>query len=145
VFLLGLASPAKVVCRCGWRNLCVTHDGKSKLDTVIETVGGDGTVVLPFVINKGAGHFMGWYEGLTEKEREYKFSNSPKGWMDDQLALEWLGKVFLPESGKRCGNNLPPLLMFDGNGSHITFEFVSLCFLNKSLLLSLTSHSTHLL
>ena len=143
-FVMGLASRAKVLCRRGRRNPRVTHDGKRELVTVIETVGGDGNAVSPFVINKGAGHYMGWYKNLTEKERMYQFSYSPKGWTDDRLALEWLRKAFLPETKERCGN-LPRLLIFDGHGSHITFDFVSLCFSNNVLLLCLPPHSTHLL
>ena len=143
-FVMGLALWAKVLCRGGRRNPRVTHDGKLELVTLIETVGGDGTIVSSFVINKGAGHYMGWYKNLTEKERMYQFSYSLKGWTDDRLAIEWLRKVFLPETKQRCGD-LPRLLIFDGHGSHITFEFVSLCFSNKVLLLCLPPHSTHLL
>jgi len=104
----------------------------------------DGTVLSPFVINKRAGHYMWGYKNLTAKERAYRFSYSPKGWTDDKLALEWLQQVFLPESSERCPD-LPRLLIFDGHGSHITFNFVSLCFTNNVLLLCLPSHSTHLL
>jgi len=143
-FLMGLASRAKVLCRRGRRNPRVMHDGKRELVTVIEAVGGDGSAMSLFVINKGAGHYMGWYKNLTEKEGKYQFSYSPKGWTDDQLALEWLRKVFLPESQRRCGD-LPRLLIFDGHGSHITFDFISLCFSNNILLLCLPPHSTHLL
>jgi len=71
-------------------------------------------VVSPFVINKGGGHYIGWYKNLKEKEKTYQFSYSPKGWTDDQLALEWLQKVFLPETKQRCGDH-PGLLIFDGH------------------------------
>jgi hypothetical protein len=59
-FLMGLASKAKVLCRRGRRNLRVTHDGKRELVTVIETVCASGISLRPFVINKGAGHYLGW-------------------------------------------------------------------------------------
>ena len=141
---MGFAAKAKVLCRRGRRNPRVTHDGKRELVTVIETVGADGSVLLPFVINKGAAHYMGWYKNLMEKEKAYRFSYSPKGWTDDQLALEWLQQVFLPETQLKWGD-LPHLLIFDGHGSHITFEFVSKCFSHNVLLLCLPAHSTHLL
>src|SRR5207302_5420255 len=64
-FLMGLAARAKVLCRRGRRNPRVTHDGKRELVTVIETVVANGAVLSPFVINKGAGHYMGWYKDLT--------------------------------------------------------------------------------
>jgi len=143
-FLIGIAARAKVLWGRGRRNPRVTHNGKRELVTVIETVVADGTVLSPFVINKGAGHYMGWYKNLTAKERAYQFSYWPKGWTDDKLALEWLQQVFLPVSSERCPD-LPRLLIFDGHGSHSMFDFVSLCFTNNVLLLCLPSHSTHLL
>jgi len=83
-FIMGVAAKAKVLCRRGRHNPRVTHDGKRELVTVIETVGADGSVLSPFVINKGAGHYMGWYNNLTEKEKSYRFSYyAPKGWTDD--------------------------------------------------------------
>jgi len=57
------------------------------LVTVIETVGVDGSVPSPFVINKATGIYMGWYKGFTKKERSYRFRYSPKGWTDDLLVL----------------------------------------------------------
>ena len=143
-FMMGLAAKAKVLCRRGRRNPQVTRDGKQELVTVIETFGADGSVLSPFVINKGAGHYMGWYKNLMEKEKAYRFSYSPKGWTDDQLALEWLQQVFLPETQLKCGD-LPCLLIFAGHGSHITFEFLSKCFSHNVLLHCLPAHSTHLL
>ena len=143
-FLMGKAARAKVLCRRGRRNPRVTHDGSRELVTVIETICGSGVVLSPFVINKGAGHYMGWYKNLTMREKGYKFSYSVKGWTDDELALEWLMKVFEPESRAICGD-LPRLLIFDGHGSHITYEFVSYCLERSILLLCLPSHSTHLL
>jgi len=60
------------------------------------------------------------------------------------FALEWLQEGFLPETQLKCGD-LPRLLIFDGHGAHITFEFVSKCFSHNILLLRLPAHSTHLL
>jgi len=64
------------------------HDGKRELVTVIETLCADGSVLFPFVINKGVGHYLGWYKNLTLDQKEFKFSYSPKGWVDDRLAME---------------------------------------------------------
>ena len=94
---MGLATRAKVLCRRGHRNPHVTHDGKRELVTVIETVFASGAALSPFVINKGKGHYLGWYRNLTDKERSYRFSYSPKGWTDNLLALEWL-RIYLTPS-----------------------------------------------
>jgi len=143
-FVMGLAARAKVLCRRGRRNPHVTHDGKRELITVIEMICGNGSVLSPFIINKGAGHYLGWYSNLSEENKDYQFSYSAKGWTDDKLALEWLEKVFEPESGVICSGQ-PRLLVFDGHGSHITYQFVSYCLSHNILLLCLPSHSTHLL
>ena len=98
------------------------------------------------VINKGAsaGHYLGWYKNLTEREKDYKFSYSARGWTDDELASEWLKRVFEPESSAICGNR-PRLLILDGHGSQIMYEFVRYCDTHNIHLLCLPVHSTHLL
>jgi len=59
-FMMGLAAQAKVLCRGGRRNPRVTHDGKWELVTAIKTVAVDESVLFPFIINKGAGHYIHW-------------------------------------------------------------------------------------
>jgi len=144
-FLMVLSTQAKVLCRRGCRNPHVTHDGKRELVTVIETVLASGAALSPFVINKCKGHYLGWHRNLTDKERSYRFSYSPKGWTANQLALEWLKDLFDPESGIMAGIREPRLLIFDGHGSHITFSFIQFCIDHDIHLLCLPSHSTHLL
>jgi len=93
-----LATRAKVLCRRGRRNPHVTHHGKRELGTIIETLSASGAGLSPFVINKGKGHYLGWYRNLTDKERRYCFSYSPQDSTDNLLALEWLKDLFDPQS-----------------------------------------------
>ena len=65
--------------RSGQCNPRFTHEGKRELVTVIEMVGADRSVLSPNIINKGAGHYIGWYKSLSNKEMAYKFIYSPKG------------------------------------------------------------------
>ena len=143
-FLMGVASRAKVLCRRGRRNPRVTHDGNRELVTVVETVGALGCALSPLIINKGKGQYMGCFQNLTEKERGYQFGYSPKGWTDNRLAMLWLETVFEPETASITAG-LPRLLILDGHGSHITYEFARYCDEHDILLLCLPSHSTHLL
>ena len=57
-------------------------DRVGELITVIETICGDGTVLQPLVIYKGAQRYMGWYQHLDPDSAvgEYLFEISPKGW-----------------------------------------------------------------
>lgn len=143
-FLMGQAARAKVLCRRGRRNPRVTHDGKRELVTVVESISAAGQLLSPLVVNKGKGHYLGWYKNLTDKERDYKFSYSPRGWIDDCLAMMWLENVFEPETSAVVGP-LPRLLIVDGHGSHITYQFIEYCIKHNILLFCLPSHSTHLL
>ena len=141
---MGLAARAKVLCCRGRQNPPVTHDGKHELITVIEMICGNGSVLSPFIINKGIGHYLEWYSNLSEENKKYQFSYSANGWTDDKLALEWLEKVFEPESGVICSGQ-PRLLVFDSHGSYIIFQLISYYLSHNILLLCLPSHSTHLL
>jgi len=144
-FVMGLSAKAKVICRCGRRNPQVTHNGKPELVTVIETISACGNLLAPLIINKSAGHYLGWYQNLTDKERDYQFTYFPKGCTDNQLALKWLIDLFEPQSAIVAGIGASRLLIFDGHGSHITFEFVEFCLDHNIFLLCLPTHSTHLL
>ena len=143
-FLMGVASRGKVLCRRGRWKPHVTHDGGRELVTVVEGACAAGNALSPLVINKGQGHYLGWFQNLTDKEKKYRFSFSPKGWIDNRLAMLWLKEVFQAETAQSVGA-LPRLLILDGHGSHFTWEFAHYCDKHNILLLCLPSHSTHLL
>ena len=143
-FLLGQAAHARVLCRRGRRNPNVTHDGGRELVTVAETVSAPGLVFSPLIIYRGTAQYLGWHKNLSAEEKDYVFSYSPKGWIDDRLALMWLEKIFEPQTAPLVGR-LPRLLILDGHGSHLTFQFVQFCLDHSILLLCLPAHSTHLL
>ena len=71
----------------------MTHDGGSELVTVAETVTAVGLVFSPFIIYIGTAQYLGWHKTLSAEEQDYVFSYSPKGWIDDKLALMWLEKI----------------------------------------------------
>ena len=141
-FLMGQASQAKVLCRRGRRNPRVTHDRGRELVTVVGTISAARQSLSPLIIYRRKALYLGWYTNLTEKESNYKFSYSPKGWIDDRLALLWLETIFEPQTATVAGDTR--LLIIDGHGSHITYAFVKFC-VEHSILLLLPSPSTHLL
>jgi len=126
-FVIGLSAKAKVICRHGRRNPLVTHNGKWELVTVIETISACSNLLAQLIINKGASHYLGWYQNLTDKERDYQFTDSLKGCTDNRLALKWLIDLFETQSAIVTGIGASRLLIFDGHSSYITFEFVQFC------------------
>ena len=142
-FQLGISDHAKVICKRRERGMTgkLATDGNRELITVIECVSGDGKVIPPFIIYKGASHYMGWYQHLGPKATEgWKFAYSKKGWTNRGLGLEWL-KHFDACTPK--GTNR--LLILDGHGSHVNIEFIEYCLSTQIILYCLSSHSTHLL
>ena len=61
--------------------------------TVAETVSAAGRVFSPLIIYGGTAQYLGWHKTLSAEEKDYVFSYSPKGWIDDKLALMWLEKI----------------------------------------------------
>jgi len=143
-FLMGIASRAKVLCRRGRKNPRVTHEGTREMVTVVETICAAGFALPPMVMNKGRAQYKGWYTNLTSTMADYRFSFSPNGWTDDAVALKWVTELFDPCTASSVGP-LPRLLILDGHGSHITWEFARFCKQRNIILFCLPSHSTHLL
>jgi len=59
--------------------------------------------------------------------------------------MRWLRDLFNRESVQIVGVNQPRLLILDGHGSHISFEFIHYCIESSIHLICLPGHSTHLL
>lgn len=92
-FMLGQALKVKVICRKGRKNPLYTQDGNREMVTVIEAISGDGRVLPPMYVYKGAKHLMGWHAAVKAEDLA-TFAWSPKGWTDSFLGLEWLEKNF---------------------------------------------------
>ncbi|RPA95507.1 DDE-domain-containing protein [Choiromyces venosus 120613-1] len=61
--------------------------------------------------------------------------------MDDQLGLAWLCEHFEPKTYTQH----PRLLILDGHGSHITWQFCQFALESNIQIICLPAHSTHLL
>ena len=128
VFRLGISDRAKVICKRRERGMTrkLATDGNRELITVIECISGDGRVIPPFIIYKGSAHYMGWYQHLDSKATEgWKFVYTSTGWTNRVLGLEWIKHFDLQISGPAKGTSR--LLILDGHGSHINFEFIEYC------------------
>ena len=69
---------------------------------------------------------------------------SENGWTSNDIAVEWLGKVFLPQT-KPDDPSEARLLIVDGHGSHTSDEFMAACYLNNVYLLFIPAHTSHVL
>ena len=69
---------------------------------------------------------------------------SQNGWTSNEIAVEWLEKVFLPQT-KPDDPSKARLLIVDGHGSHTSDEFMTACYLNNVYLLFLPVRTSHIL
>ena len=69
------------------------------------------------------------------------YAKSDSGWIDTELFLFWLKKIFL----KHVVSQRPVLLLVDGHKSHINLDVIDLCRQNDVILFCLPPHTTHAL
>jgi len=99
-------------------------------------------MIPPLIIYKGEAQYMGWHD--YEENGEAVFALSSTSWSNDDLGLRWLREHFYPNTCLKDSSEYR-LLLFDGHGSHLTFEFVEFALRHCSRLICFPPHSTHLL
>ncbi|RAL67200.1 hypothetical protein DID88_007977 [Monilinia fructigena] len=116
--------------------------GKQEWITAFECVNAAGKALSPMVIFKAQNTNSAWIPKDTPQS--WQFSTSTNGWTSNSHGLEWLKRVFEPESKKVSGDR-PRLLIMDGHSSHITGSFIAFCIEKDIDLLILPPHCSHLL
>ncbi|KAG6994317.1 Linalool dehydratase/isomerase [Fusarium oxysporum f. sp. conglutinans] len=113
--------------------------------SIIECISAVGVVLHPLVISKAKSIQEQWFRReCLEKHLGWQVTFSKNGWTSNSIALEWLEKVFLPQTAPADPADAR-LLIVDGHGSHATEEFMAKCYLNNVYLLFLPAHCSHVL
>ena len=107
--------------------------------TVIEYISGDGRYLNPMIIWPASTYRSNWTTFPTPR---WQYTCSDSGYTDSKISLEWLKRIFDPET-KEQANNRPHVLICDGFGTHETLEILEFCFENNILLCRLPSHTSH--
>ncbi|KZZ96070.1 transposase [Moelleriella libera RCEF 2490] len=110
--------------------------------TAIEAISAGGLVIPTFLILKGQKHMESWYH-VQELHPDTKITLSTTGYTNDEIGLAWL-KHFNEQTIKTTIGS-KRLLIFDGHGSHNTFEFINYCFDQRIIPFAMPPHLTHLL
>ncbi|KAM4063682.1 DDE superfamily endonuclease [Hirsutella rhossiliensis] len=81
----------------------------------------------PGIIFKGKELQKQWF--LTEfgKIADWHYITSPNGWTDNHVAIEWLERVYLPQTRPADASDAR-LIILDGHGSHATDAWMATCF-----------------
>ncbi|KFY05438.1 hypothetical protein V491_09129 [Pseudogymnoascus sp. VKM F-3775] len=112
---------------------------KRTMVTAIECISANGRSLLPLIIWPATTHRSNW---TTFPTPGWHYAWSESGYTDSKISLEWLTRVFDPQT-KEQANGKPRVLICDGFGTHETLEVLEFCFENNILLCRLPSHTSH--
>jgi hypothetical protein len=112
---------------------------KRTVVTAVECISADGRVLLPLIIWPASTHRSNW---TTFPTPGWHYAHSENGYNDSKINIEWLKRVFDPQTKERA-NGKPRVLICDGFGSHETLEVLEFCFENNIILCRLPSHTSH--
>jgi hypothetical protein len=116
--------------------------GKQEWVTDIECISAAGEALSPLLIFKGTNVNSRW---INEKTPEgWSLATSKNGWTSNDLGLEWLMRIFEPQTREKAAGR-QRLLIADGHGSHIRADFIAYCMENDIDLLIMPPHCSHLL
>jgi DDE superfamily endonuclease len=112
---------------------------KREMVTAIECISADGRSLLPMIIWPAATHRSNW---TTYSTPGWHFACSQSGYTDSEISLEWIKRVFDPQT-KAQANQKPRILICDGFGTHESLEVMQYCFENNIILCRVPSHTSH--
>ena len=112
---------------------------KRTMITAVECVSADGRALLPLIIWPASTHRSNW---TTHKTPGWHYAHSENGYNDSKINLEWLTRVFDPQTRARA-NGKPRVLICDGFGGHETLKILEFCLTNNIILCRLPSHTSH--
>jgi hypothetical protein len=109
--------------------------------SIIECINAVGKKLPCLVIFKGVHIQTTWIP--SRNTPDWLYTTSENGWTSNAIGLEWLRRIFMPNtSPSKTGHRL---LILDGHGSHIPIDFMWECRQNSIHLLYLPAHASHLL
>jgi DDE superfamily endonuclease len=85
----------------------------------IEAITATNYALTPGIIFKGKELQKQWFLKEFYQIANWYYIASPNGWTDDHIAIEWLEKVYLPQTQPTDPSDAR-LIILDGHGSHAT-------------------------
>ncbi|PWW76824.1 DDE-domain-containing protein, partial [Tuber magnatum] len=145
--MLGFVQAVKVITsKLREHETLVSYLGGREMIMVLEAICLDGSFLEnPIIIFKGDGIEQCWVENESCSIPDgVLIGHSPNGWTDNKKSLAYLAKFFGPESftvKKAAGEYR--MLLFDGHGFHVSWQFLSYCLSHKIISFCLPPHTSH--
>ena len=138
---LGVCTNTRVIAQARKRKAYVKTPGNREWVSILEAISATGQKIRPMVIFKGKSLQTTWFS--SKYVPDWVYTTSQNGWTAREIGLEWLQRIYIPET--RPEHNGWRLLLLDGHGSHIDIEFMWLCRQARIWLLYLPAHTSHIL
>ena len=120
----------------------VPTTGITQWVTAIECISATGRVIKPLIIHVGQEPEIDWWPPV-ERVPNWVWGFSSNGWIDNQLALDWLRKCFIKETSEVSEAENHRILVLDGHKSHTSGLFQWECFQHHIHLIYLPAHASH--
>jgi hypothetical protein len=117
--------------------------GSRSWTSFLECISAAGAKTTSLVVYKGKSVQQQWFPADLSIFKSWHFTATENGWTTDKTAVEWLEKVFIPQTAPR--DSSARLLILDGHGSHETTDFIWKCLEHNIYLLFLPPHTSHVL
>lgn len=121
-----------------------SQPGNRDSASVIECIGGGGTVLPPHVITKGQTHQYGDHRRAENVPATWCFSKQTRGYTDSQLTKLWLERIF-DVNTKPSSPSTWRLLLMDGFSAHVNSVFLHELWNRRIVPLCFPAHSTHVM
>ncbi len=137
--------------RVGKNQWVITREAKKKsflassnnreLVTCVKSISADGCVLPQMIILSAAQHLEPWVQNGLEDD--VLFAVTESGYTNDAISLQWIEHFVKYSAQQQLG--AWRMLVFDGCGSHCTYEFLEICERNKIVPFCLPPHTSHIL
>jgi hypothetical protein len=140
-FMMGKIQPVMIVTGTERKKMAKKiQPGNRDWATVVACGSSTGYTTPPFIILAGKEHLQAWYQVALPRTTRLVLSES--GWINTELALEWLDFFHL-HTGKRSKGAYRMLVM-DGHDTHVSDDFLAKCKVMNIIPVCMPAHSSHL-
>lgn len=117
-----------------------TSDSR-ELVTVIEAISAAGNIIPPYIIFNAKIHSERWYHH-TNIPPDWAINISDSGYPNEDIAFDYL-QHYITYTNQWAKANEYRLLLLDGHGSYLTYEFLSCCDDNKIIPFAFLPHTSN--
>ena len=133
--------PVQVIAKRGSKNVPGRTATNRDNITVLLCVSAAGKTMPPLFVMKGKTRRCLQAYNTENRIPGAVYTFQSKGWMEEQLGIEWFEQIFLPN----CGDHRPQLLILDSHCSHEVLTVLEMAKENNIHILALPPHCTHAL